>query len=195
MNRNTIGRMVRRFGRALGGNAGVEFALLLPLLTLILFGTIEFGRAWHDFHVVNQSVRDAARYLGRLDYTCTGTTGCGTCDPTTGICSGGPCTFSDPADVLNGVDLAMTGSVNGGQNLLASWNQPSSLTINLCAITNPIGTANEFQGLYLDQTAVPYVELEADVPFTFLFGELVAPDAQITIGLEHKVVMVGRGGS
>jgi Flp pilus assembly pilin Flp len=195
MKRNSICRMARRFRRAQGGNAGVEFALLLPLLALILFGTIEFGRVWHDFHIVNQSVRDAARYLGRLDYTCTGSTGCGTCDPTTGVCSGGPCTINDPNDVLEGVNLAMTGSVSGGQNLLSSWNQPSSLTINLCAIANPIGTSNELQGLYLDQTSVPYVELAADVPFNFLFGELAASAAQITIGLEHKVVMVGQGGS
>jgi len=182
--------MARGFRKARNGSAGVEFALILPVLMLILFGAIEFGRAWHDFHVVNQSVRDAARFLSRVPYTCTGTTGCGTCSPASGICAGA-CTIDTPADVLRGVDLAMTGNVGGGTNLLAAWDQASSLTINVCAITNPIGTTDELQGLYLDSPAVPYVELEADVPFTFLFGEFVVPDAQITIGLDHKVVMVG----
>jgi Flp pilus assembly protein TadG len=44
------------------GAAAVEFALVLPVILLILFGTIEFGRAWN----VRQTLTDAAREGARL---------------------------------------------------------------------------------------------------------------------------------
>lgn len=45
------------------GVALVEFALILPLLLLLSFVTVEFGRALYQFNIVAKSVRDAARYL------------------------------------------------------------------------------------------------------------------------------------
>ena len=65
-----FGMIPLRFLRDLRGNAGAEFALVLPILMLLLFGAIEIGRALHDFHVINESVRDAGRYLSRVPATC-----------------------------------------------------------------------------------------------------------------------------
>jgi hypothetical protein len=45
------------------GVAIVEFALLLPLLILMLFIVVEFGRALMEYNTVAKSVRDASRYL------------------------------------------------------------------------------------------------------------------------------------
>ena len=46
----------------------VEFALLLPILVLLVFGTIEFGRGYHSrstlAHAARQSVRVAALGTG-----------------------------------------------------------------------------------------------------------------------------------
>ena len=70
MRQSLIRRGFLKFARTTHGTAGVEFALLLPLLVLLLFGGIEIGRALHDFHVVNETVRDAARYLSRVEATC-----------------------------------------------------------------------------------------------------------------------------
>ncbi len=55
------GRGIRGFVRARAGVAGVEFAFVLPFLLLLLIGSIEIGRGLHDYHVVNESVRDAGR--------------------------------------------------------------------------------------------------------------------------------------
>ena len=44
------------------GQSLVEFALVLPLLLLILFGTIDFARAYNYWNDTNQLAAAAARY-------------------------------------------------------------------------------------------------------------------------------------
>ncbi len=45
------------------GAAAVEFALVLPLLVLILFGTIEFGRAYNAKTTLTHAAREGVRVL------------------------------------------------------------------------------------------------------------------------------------
>jgi len=54
-------RMLRRTRRREDGAALVEFALILPILVLLLFGLIDFGFIYNDFIQVRQGVRDGAR--------------------------------------------------------------------------------------------------------------------------------------
>ena len=44
------------------GIAAVEFALVLPLLLLFLFGIIEMGLAWHSKQIVANVCREGARF-------------------------------------------------------------------------------------------------------------------------------------
>jgi Flp pilus assembly protein TadG len=44
------------------GAAAVEFALVLPLLILILFGIIEFGFVLYDQEVITNASREGARF-------------------------------------------------------------------------------------------------------------------------------------
>ncbi len=56
--------MKPRSRRAAAGDRGataVEFALLLPLLLLIVFGTIDFGRALNAQITLTQAAREGAR--------------------------------------------------------------------------------------------------------------------------------------
>ena len=41
--------------------AAVEFALILPLLALMLFGILEFGRVWSQYQVFQGAAREGAR--------------------------------------------------------------------------------------------------------------------------------------
>ena len=43
------------------GQSIVEFALLLPIFVLILFGTIEFSRLWETMNVLTSAAREGAR--------------------------------------------------------------------------------------------------------------------------------------
>ncbi|MFZ5626308.1 MAG: TadE/TadG family type IV pilus assembly protein [Bacillota bacterium] len=43
------------------GQALVEMALVLPLLLMLLFGIIEFGRIFHAYLTVNNGAREGAR--------------------------------------------------------------------------------------------------------------------------------------
>jgi Flp pilus assembly protein TadG len=45
------------------GLAMVEFVLCSPILLLLLFGTVEFGRFLIQYSTLNDAVRDASRYV------------------------------------------------------------------------------------------------------------------------------------
>ncbi len=58
--------MNRKRGQASASDAGaaaVEFALVLPFLLLIVFGTIDFGRAWNAQITLTQAAREGVRVL------------------------------------------------------------------------------------------------------------------------------------
>ena len=62
-------RKLRRFDNR--GQALVEFALLLPLVMLLLIGIIEFGRAWQAKQTITDAAREGARLavVGNDSYT------------------------------------------------------------------------------------------------------------------------------
>jgi Flp pilus assembly protein TadG len=50
----------------------VEFALVVPFLFLIVFGIIDFSRAYAQLNAINSALREGARYastLREIDYT------------------------------------------------------------------------------------------------------------------------------
>ncbi len=55
------------------GVAAVEFAIVLPILLLLLLGTAELGRAFYQYDTLVKSIRGAARYLSTVAIN--GTTG------------------------------------------------------------------------------------------------------------------------
>ena len=68
-------REARGRSRRDGGAALVEFALIAPVLFLVLFGIIEFGIALNDYQSIRHGVRDGARQAAVQQYG-SATTGC-----------------------------------------------------------------------------------------------------------------------
>ena len=72
--RNSIGNIKKK------GQSLVEFALVLPILLLLIFGLVEFGRLIFTYIAVNTAAREAARYGSAVGeaggglryYDCTG---------------------------------------------------------------------------------------------------------------------------
>lgn len=54
-------RLIRKLLGEKRGQALVELALVLPLLILLLMGTIEFGRIFHSYLVITNASREGAR--------------------------------------------------------------------------------------------------------------------------------------
>ena len=80
-------------------------ALVLPLLLVLLFGSVELGNSFYSEHVLIKGVRDGARYAARQafsNYT---------------ACSGSPgATIED-----NTKTLVRTGQISGGSDILPNW--------------------------------------------------------------------------
>jgi Flp pilus assembly protein TadG len=51
--------------RSQRGVAAVEFGLLLVPISLMIFGTMEFGRAIYTYNTLDKTVRDAVRHLSQ----------------------------------------------------------------------------------------------------------------------------------
>ncbi|MFQ5544386.1 MAG: TadE/TadG family type IV pilus assembly protein [Acidiferrobacterales bacterium] len=58
-------RSGRKTGLQQRGVAAVEFAIVLPVLLLLMFGTAELGRAFFQYNTLTKAVRDGARYVSR----------------------------------------------------------------------------------------------------------------------------------
>jgi Flp pilus assembly protein TadG len=58
---------LKRFGTAEEGQALVEFALVLPVLLILVVGILEFGRAWNLHQVLTDAAREGARKAAIYD--------------------------------------------------------------------------------------------------------------------------------
>jgi Flp pilus assembly protein TadG len=54
------------------GSVAVEFAIIFPILVLLVFGIIDFGHAWYMKHMMSDASREGARYATRYKTDATG---------------------------------------------------------------------------------------------------------------------------
>jgi Flp pilus assembly protein TadG len=64
---------IRADAQALGvrGSTLTEFAFILPVLCMCLFGVIDFGRALYSYYFVSDAAREASRWASVRGDTCT----------------------------------------------------------------------------------------------------------------------------
>ena len=60
-----FGFRTKRGMREEHGAIAVEFAIILPILLLLVFGIIDFGHAYYMKHILQNSCREGARYATR----------------------------------------------------------------------------------------------------------------------------------
>ncbi|MCF8010968.1 MAG: pilus assembly protein [Clostridiales bacterium] len=54
-------QLINTLRKSRRGQALVELALVIPILILILFGIMEFGRVFHSYLVITHAAREGAR--------------------------------------------------------------------------------------------------------------------------------------
>ena len=65
MTANPVSRKVSRLMRDEQGGPLAEFALVLPLLLLLVFGTMEFANVLYQQHIITKGAQEAARFAAR----------------------------------------------------------------------------------------------------------------------------------
>lgn len=174
---------VRRFGRAEDGTAAVEFALCLPLLLVLLFAGIEIGRLLIDFHVVSKSLRDSGRYLSQVGISCTA--------PGTVALSAA---IENAADETIARNLALTGTpdapATAADYLLSYWTGAGggagNLTMEVACVAN-----TAYQGIYQGAPLIGQITVDADVPFSFIWGSTFISLGTLTMNISHRQPHIG----
>ena len=102
------------------GAVAVEFALILPVLLMVLFGTIEFGRVYSQYQVFNGAAREGARCAAVQGSDFSG------CNIQTEI-DDAASPYSPASDAT--VTGACIDESTIGQSVTVSWEQPLDITI------------------------------------------------------------------
>ena len=163
----------RRLFRHQRGSATVEMALVLPIMLLLIFGSVELGNYFLAEHVVDKGVRDAARYAARLPVT-------------SFSCASG--TMTDPTPIQR---LARTGAPDGTVARLRDWTSDGMTTVTVSCDTD---TSHVYvgNGIYKDfPMGVPVVTVTASVPFTKLFSTLGIRTASINLNATQQAAVIG----
>ena len=169
-------RRGRRLASDRTGSAAAEMALVLPLMLLLLFGTFDLGYYFLSEHVVQKSVRDAARYAARLPMT-----------------SYPACTPTPDAEAQI-QRLARAGDPDGDwdndgtpDQRLHGWDADDMTTVTLTC-----DTTGTYAGIYSDfPTGVPVVTVSAQVPYPTLFSTLGLGTATLTLNAQSQAAVAG----
>jgi Flp pilus assembly protein TadG len=156
-----------RFTRGERGAAGVEMALVLPLLVILSFGAIEIGRMLWEYHIVTKGVRDGVRYLTRVPVTC----------PSVGL--GGTFAASDEEIAKN---LVMSGTKTTSTPLLPEYGSAVFEIDVDCRDAAALGLNG---GTYM-----PVVRMSVEVPFSEWFSDLLGLN-DLTLRVAHEQVHIG----
>jgi Flp pilus assembly protein TadG len=139
------------------GAAAAEFAMVLPLLLILLFAFYEAGRLFWNYHIVSASARDAARFAARLSINCPGSL--------------------SSVDETRVKQLARTGiPASGGTPLIPGWSSDSSITVQVTCVPN---TGGAYEGRYEGMAEIPTIKVTASAPYSILFGTFF-PDVNLT---------------
>ncbi|HVF36413.1 MAG TPA: TadE/TadG family type IV pilus assembly protein [Sphingomicrobium sp.] len=138
------------------GAAAAEMALVLPLLLVILFGSVELGNFFYNEHILVKAVRDGARYAARQDWSYYS-------------CSGAP----SGSVVANTRALVRTSLLSGGTDRVAGIDDTEVTLSTSCASTaqDDASATENMSGIYKGRASgAPVVTVTASMPYTPIIG-------------------------
>ncbi|MEN8169069.1 MAG: TadE family protein [Pseudomonadota bacterium] len=144
------------------GVAMVEFAIVLPLLIMILFGITELGRALYQQNTLYKALSTGSRYIARvngiLDADCVAQTGWASANITAqNLIIYGTTTVTPPPLIPN-LDAVDAVTIAVESRPLAKTNLDGDPVIeNICVIS--ITAEADFAGLFSDHV-IPFTDIE-----------------------------------
>ena len=176
--------MVRSFIRNTDGAAAAEMVLILPMLVILMFGSMELGNFFLTQHAVTKQVRDGARYASRLTlaetYSCT---------PGTNLST----VFEDDDAGTKIINVTKTGSVDGTApgrfpaEFWAACGTGAPVTVSIRCV-DEASYAGIYAGLGDD---IPVVTVEATVAYPSLFQTLGFDATEMCVGAESEAAVAG----
>ena len=158
--------------------AAAEMALVLPILLILLFGSVELGNFFLAEHVIDKAVRDAARYAGRLpitDYDCS----VPSVDATALQQIQQVARFGDPTETYD------------TKARLRDWTDSGMTTVTLVCDTDVAHTYVN-SGLYENfPEGVPVVTVRTRIPYTTFFGALGLGGPTIDLNATQQAAVFG----
>lgn len=174
-------RRVAHLLRDTRGAAGVEMALVAPLLLTLLFGAVEIGNYFRAEHMLLKGVRDAAIYASRLsieNYDCT---------------AGSPAVEAAVVDQVE--TLIRTGELSGGTDTLPRWDDAAaSVEMALVCKTQagPSGALETMGGIYtLNGGQVPVITITATLPYQSLIAAMGFDATSLSLNAVEEAAVTG----
>jgi Flp pilus assembly protein TadG len=115
MSRHRTHRRAYGVLRDQAGSALIEFTIMAPLLLSLVLGISEFGRFLYQYQMVLEGLRDASRYLARLD-------------------------ANDATNQDNAANLATTGTIDGTGDLRVDGWEADDVDFSVTDVDNTAGT-------------------------------------------------------
>ncbi len=139
--------------------------LVIPVITLLGLGVLEFANYFYDFQIVQSGVRDAARFAASLPYNSSNKT-------------------QNDTVIKN---LAVTGVTTGGISRVEGWST-SQVTVTWSTVAN---TAVNGVTPYRYAGNVPMVTVSASVPYSALGFLGFLGLSSLKIDAQHKERVFG----
>jgi Flp pilus assembly protein TadG len=162
-------RLLAQLIKSQSGVAGVEMALMTPLLMALMFGSFELGNYFWSEQKVIKGVRDASRFAGRQPFE-------------KFSCS----SVNDTALETQIKNLARTGKTSGGTSKILGWTDTQVTIVVSCNATMTTGIYTGMTGGARVVTVVA-----TDVPYPSLFGILGFDASAITLNASSRSPVMG----
>lgn len=170
---------LRSFRNCQSGAAAAEMVLIMPLLLVLVFGTLEIGQYFWFEHRVVKSVRDGARFAARQPFTKF------SCAQTRVIVGGGS-TATDTALETTIKNVTRTGNIAGsGSAIIPGWDN-SHITVSISCPGTAVTT-----GIYTGQSNAPRVKVEADIPYRALASTMGFNTTSLRVKSEAEAAVTG----
>lgn len=156
------------------GAAAVEMALVLPLLLVLLFGSVELGNYFMNEHSLAKAVRDGARFAARqsfVDYT---------------SCSGAP-----GGTVVNDTrNIVMNGYLAGGTAVLTPNIEAADINVETsCSAT---AGGEDMEGIYRGRASgAQIVTVSASVDYRPVLGSFGFSGMGATLNARSQAAVTG----